>query len=150
MGICKSVNENKDKKNKQNIDVDTKNNQINYKANEKIFNAVSISDELKPEAFEQGDKNLEKTNDKKKNGKDGNNNEIYCKLNEIIPNAVLFPDEFKPEYFQQGYIGDCYLISTIEAISKFPELIRSFFINPDNFDPSADYFEMQYGNLKTV
>ena len=32
MGICKSVNENKDNKNKQNIDVDTKNNQTNYKA----------------------------------------------------------------------------------------------------------------------
>ena len=36
----------------------------------------------------------------------------------------------------------------IETISKFPELIRSLFKNPDNFDPSADYFEMQYGNPK--
>ena len=120
----------KRKKNKPIYYINTKNNQINYKANEKIFNGVLVSGGLKTEA------------------KDGNNNEIYCKLNEIIPNAVLFPDEFKPEYFQQGYIGDCYLISTIEAISKFPELIRSFFINPDNFDPSADYFEMQYGNPK--
>ena len=43
-----------------------------------------------------------------------------------MDNATLFPQEFTPEYFEQGYIGDCYLISTIDAISKFPELIKSF------------------------
>ena len=65
-----------------------------------------------------------------------------------MDNATLFPQEFTPEYFEQGYIGDCYLISTIDAISKFPELIKSFFKDPDNFDLSADYFEMQYENPK--
>ena len=36
----------------------------------------------------------------------------------------------------------------MEAISKFPEMIRSLFKNPDLFDPSADYFEIEYGNPK--
>ncbi len=74
--------------------------------------------------------------------------EKYCKLSEIIDNPILFPQEFKPEHFHQGNIGNCFFISTMEAISKFPEIIRSLFKNPKNFNPSADYFEIIYGNPK--
>jgi hypothetical protein len=74
--------------------------------------------------------------------------EKYCKLSEIIDNPILFPQEFKPEHFHQGKIGNCFFISTMEAISKFPEIIRSLFENPNYFNPSADYFEIIYGNPK--
>ena len=38
----------------------------------------------------------------------------------------------------------------MEEISKFPELIKSLFKNPENFDPSVGYFEIIYGNPKQI
>ena len=69
----------------------------------------------------------------------------YCKLSDIINNPVLFPTEFKPQHFHQS--NTCFF-KKMEEISKFPELIKSLFKNPENFDPSADYFEIIYGNPK--
>ena len=71
----------------------------------------------------------------------------YCKINDIINNPVLFPTEFKPQHFHQS--NTCFF-KKMEEISKFPELIKSLFKNPENFDPSADYFEIIYGNPKQI
>ena len=107
---------------------DVSKNKINEKDNGNIINNETYfkkieSSEKSIKAFSD-DPILDEETRKKGNEKDNRHKgEIYCKLNEIIDNAILFPDEFKPEYFKQGYINDCYLISAIEAISKFQQII---------------------------
>lgn len=58
---------------------------------------------------------------------DSNWDQISWKAcNEIYPNAVLYND-INPDDINQGYLGDCYLLSIISALTEQPFLIERLF-----------------------
>ena len=56
----------------------------------------------------------------------GLTNIIWKSCQEIFPNEdlVILPEKLDCSCFNQGYIGDCYFITCIQALSKIPQLLN--------------------------
>ena len=55
---------------------------------------------------------------------------IWKSCQEIFPNEdlVILPENLDYSCFKQGYIGDCYFISCIHALSEIPQLLNYIFL----------------------
>ena len=52
---------------------------------------------------------------------------IYIYLIKFIPKGLIEPNDIK-----QGYLGDCYFLSALSALSEnYPEAIRRLFVTPE-------------------
>ena len=82
------------------------------------------------------EKGNEKYNDPNYNSKTdtGSFTQSYWKRMEDVYQSPMFDPkkEFNPHMIKQGAIGDCYLISSMVAISKSSKLIQKIFSDPIN------------------
>lgn len=55
----------------------------------------------------------------------------WKKIVNLIPNAKIFQGKVEPNDIQQGYLGDCYFLAGLAALSERPDRIFDLFITKE-------------------
>ena len=51
----------------------------------------------------------------------------WKRATELLENCVIFQDKIEPNDITQGNLGNCYFLSALSSLAKFPELIYKIF-----------------------
>jgi calpain-15 len=55
----------------------------------------------------------------------------WMRLSEMFDNEAIFKDDVDPDDICQGFLGDCWLLSSIACLAEFPEVIQSLFVTKE-------------------
>jgi len=58
----------------------------------------------------------------------------WMRLSEMFDNEAIFKDDVDPDDICQGFLGDCWLLSSIACLAEFPQAIKDLFITKEVTD----------------